>query len=115
MTEHLPECPTNIGLIEVLIDSKPAAVVQYCGCSMLRAYEERVRGTGLKALLIAEGVSGVSEYGEAKWARGRADALDAALEAIRSLPDLWQTSWPGTIRRDDAAAAINALRKDSDD
>ena len=43
MTEHEPECPISIGSIEVVIDGKPATTVQYCGCSMLRLCERRVR------------------------------------------------------------------------
>ena len=102
MTEHEPECSINIGSIEVVIDGKPATTVQYCGCSMLRLCERRVREDERSNNFTPDDFSDAMTQA---YQRG----LDAAREAVAALL-AYDSPYGPLIRTVAAFAAIDALR-----
>ena len=112
MTEHEPECSINIGSIEVVIDGKPATTVQYCGCSMLRLCERRVREDERSNNFTPDDhADGMTEA----YHRG----LDAAREAVEKMDLHGCFPHQGPIGCNcigpQIIAAIDALRKESNE
>ena len=102
MTNHLPECPT-----EVVYDitSSPLVMTIYdelhCICDRLRACEQRVREE-------ERGGAPVAAIELAGYTRGYGEALDAARKAVAALIVFPQ---PVAPTLEDALGAINALRE----
>lgn len=101
MTEHKPECPMSD-------DQWPKHPLEKCHyCDMIRACEQRVR-------LEDDDYSYVAAQAEADGRRrGWANALEAALEAVKTLsiindhPDV-----PDLLRRVHVLSAIGQLKED---
>lgn len=118
MTEHLPECP-----VEKMLRSGRTVGSQSCICEHLRACEERVEESIDRAW---------QQAAQLAVAHARTATLDAAREAVAALdayyaieecegnplekgdpedPDPWHQGH--LIERDDALAAIDALKEGS--
>ena len=125
MTEHLPECILPKYLDAVLWRRARQELRVPCICDELRACEQRVEESIDRAW---------EQAAQLAVAHARTATLDAAREAVAALdayyaieecegnplekgdpedPDPWHQGH--LIERDDALAAIDALREDSDD
>lgn len=108
MNEHMPECP-----VEKRLRAGRTVGSQTCICAALRACETRVEESMGRAW---------SQSVQLAVAHTRTATLDAAREAVSDIADRWD-HWIGEcvmtkaidgqyINRDDAVAAIDALREE---
>ena len=103
MTDHLPECqPTMCRCCDPDCES-----CETCICDRLRACEQRVRSAEL-----AEAKALLASRDEAWFA-----AVEAARDAVAAIPHWDEDSGESLFRacdKDDALAAIDALKEDND-